>query len=100
MEDREGSVPLRKRVALVDLLLLLARQGVLVPLCPHSEAGGCDAACLLRRVQMMRVDIGMDFAHGKDSDAYLSLVQHMAQKGKPRIKARYPVKSRGVVFDG
>lgn len=78
------------RAAVVDLLLLLARRGVLVPLCPHCEAGGCDAACLLGRVQMTRVDIGMDFADVKDSGAYVSLVQNTAQKGKPRIKSRYP----------
>ncbi len=78
------------RGAVVDFLLLLARRGVLVPLCPHSEAGGCDAACLLGRVQMRRVDISMDFADVKDSGAYVSLVQNTAQKGKPRRKARYP----------
>ncbi len=35
-----------------------------------SEAEGCDAACLLGRVQMTRVDIGMDFAGVKNSDGY------------------------------
>ncbi len=79
------------RAAVVDLLLLLARRGVLVPLCLHSEAGGCDAACLLGRVQMTRVDIGMDFADVKDAGAYLSLVHREASRGSKRVT---PVASR------
>ncbi len=77
------------RAALVDLLLVLARRGVLVR-CPHSESGGpCDDGCLLGRVRVVRVDVGMDFTGVRDSDAYVSLVQNTAQKGKPKIKARY-----------
>ncbi len=78
------------RTALIALLRELARVGLLEPLCPHSESGErCPDTCLLGRVKVVRLDIGLDFAGVKDPDSYVSLVEHTSQKGKPRMKKRY-----------